>query len=305
MSAQISGSAPSSPVNAAGACSIVTAHSRSGATASALSVHLSLYHYLLNVSWPRFLGLIAVGYMLANLAFATAFLACGPGALLGPTTVGPVGKFAQAFFFSVHTLATIGYGHVTPQSLAANLLVTTESLVGLLGFALAAGIMFARVSRPVANIIFSDTAVIAPYQGINGFEFRIVNGGVAKSWNSKRRSYSPAGGGSGGKAREFHPLTLERHKVAFFPLTWTIVHPIDASSPLFGATAADLQAWDAEFLILLTGIDETFSQIVHARSSYKADEVVFEARFKNIFDHGADGALSIDISAIHEVEPAA
>ena len=85
----------------------------------------------------------------------------------------------------------------------------------------------------------------------------------------------------------------------------TIVHPIDASSPLFGATAADLQAWDAEFLILVTGIDETFSQIVHARSSYKAHEVAFEARFKNIFDHGTDGALSIDISAMHEVEPAA
>ncbi len=162
-----------------------------------------------------------------------------------------------------------------------------------------------RVSRPVADIIFSDTAVIAPYHGINGFEFRIVNGRSSQIVELEAKVIFARRSGSGGNAREFHPLPLERHKVAFFPLTWTLVHPIDASSPLFGATAADLQAWDAEFLILLTGIDETFSQIVHARSSYKADEVAFEARFKNIFDHGADGALSIDISAIHGVEPAA
>ncbi len=266
---------------------------------------LSIYHHLITVSWPRFLGLIAVWYLVINIVFAAAFLACGPRALNGPDTVETVGRLAQSFFFSVHTLATIGYGHVTPQGLPANIVVTFESFVGLLSFGLVAGLMFARVSRPMADIIFSETAVIAPYRGITGFEFRIVNGRSNQILELEAKIIFVRRSGSGGNAREFHTLTLERHKVAFFPLTWTIVHPIDASSPLYGATAEDLQAWDAEFLILLTGIDDTFSQTVHARSSYKAHEVAFKARFRNIFDHSAAGTLGIDIDDIHEVEPAA
>ena len=264
---------------------------------------LSVYHTLLTTTWPRFLGLIALSYLLANALFALGYMACGPHALGGLVSDTPQGRFVEEFFFSIQTFATIGYGVVYPRSLAANLLVTIESLVGLLGFALATGLLFARFARPTARILFSRHAIIAPYRGITAFEFRIVNARsnqlidvAARVQLSRLR---PDG------RREFIPLTLEREQVVFFPLAWTIVHPIDETSPLWGVTQRELLAQDMELLILLTGTDETFAQVVHTRSSYKADEVVWGARFTNLFNPPtSDGVLSIDIGRLHEHEPA-
>jgi inward rectifier potassium channel len=266
---------------------------------------LSVYHDLLTITWPRFLGLIAAFYLVVNALFAAGYEACGPGAISGATAVSPGGRFLEAFFFSVHTFATIGYGTMSPRSLAANFLVILESLVGLLGFALATGILFARFSRPTASILFSRHALIAPYRGITAFEFRIANARsnqiielqakLLLSW------FRP-----GAVSRDFVNLRLEREKVVFFPLSWTIVHPIDEASPLWGVTAEQLTATEAEFLILLTGIDETFSQQVHTRSSYKADEVIWGARFTNLFNPPTpSGVLSIDIGRLDNIEPAA
>jgi inward rectifier potassium channel len=265
---------------------------------------LSPYHFLLTVSWPRFLALVAGFYMAANVVFGLAYFACGPGALSGLDAVTPGQRLAASFFFSVQTFATIGYGQIAPSGLAANLLVTLESLVGLLGFALATGILFARFSRPTAHILFSESAVIAPYRGITAFEFRIANGRsnqilelVAEVLLSRFRD-------DGG--REFLPLKLERDRVTFLPLSWTIVHPIDAASPLYGLTEEDLAETGAEFLILLEGVDETFSQAVQARSSYRASEVVWGAKFANIFNPPTpDGVLSIDVGRLHQIEPQA
>ncbi len=136
---------------------------------------VSVYHFLLEISWPRFLGLTAVWYILANAAFAGAYLALGPEALDGLSVTSGWAAFSEAFFFSVHTFATIGYGDVTPATWQADVVVTLESLAGLLAFGLAAGLMFARFARPNARIIFSRNAVVAPYRGGEGFEFRIVN----------------------------------------------------------------------------------------------------------------------------------
>jgi inward rectifier potassium channel len=265
---------------------------------------LSLYHDLLTMSWPRFLGLIVLFYLGTNALFAWAYVACGPGALAGAAAVTLGGRFLEAFFFSVHTFATIGYGSMSPHSLAANFLVIVESLVGLLGFALATGILFSRFARPTAQILFSRNAIIAPYKGSTAFEFRIANARsnqlievgakVLLSW------FKPEA-----LSRDFYPLRLEREKVVFFPLSWTIVHPIDEQSPLWGITPEQLKSCEAEFLVLLTGIDETFSQTVHSRSSYTGGEVLWGVRFTNLFNPPApDGTLSIDISRLHEVEPA-
>jgi inward rectifier potassium channel len=190
---------------------------------------------------------------------------------------------------------------MSPIGLAANLVVTLESLVGLLGFALATGLLFARFSRPTANILFSEKAIIAPYHGITAFEFRIVNARrnqlievQAKVLFSRFRV--------GREARDFAPLKLERDRVPLFPLSWTIVHPIDSESPLFGLTREEVLAADGEFLILLSGTDETFAQTVHARSSYKVDEIVWGARFTNLFNPPRNGLLSIDIGRLHSFE---
>ena len=268
---------------------------------------VSVYHFLLEISWPRFLGLAAVWYIVANAVFAGVFgvfVSLGPEALDGLEPTSTMAAFSEAFFFSVHTFATIGYGNVTPAPWQADLVVTLESLVGLLSFGLAAGLMFARFARPNARIIFSRNAVIAPYRGGVGFEFRIINSRKNQIIELTARVILARRTTEGG-GRSYHELPLEREKVAIFPLSWTIVHPIDDSSPLAGLSLEDLAACDAEFLVLLTGFDETFAQTVHARSSYRTEEVVYGARFDSMFDHDErTGLLGVDLARIHDVLPA-
>ncbi|MEA2601338.1 MAG: inward rectifier potassium channel [Acidobacteriota bacterium] len=262
---------------------------------------LSPYQYLLTTTWPRFLGLVIVFFLVNNSVFAVAYVACGPGQIAG-ATAGTLGdRLLEMFFFSVQTFATIGYGGMHPVGLAANLLVTLESLVGLLGFALATGILFARFSQPTAKILFSRKAVIAPYRGITAFEFRIANARSNELIQVEARVMLTRLRADGN--RQFLPLKLERERVVFLPLSWTIVHPIDEESPLRGLTQEDLTASDAEVLVLLSGIDETFSQTVHTRSSYKADEIVCNARFSSLFNPPRpDGVLSVDISRLDQIE---
>ncbi|HEX4961473.1 MAG TPA: ion channel [Thermoanaerobaculia bacterium] len=265
---------------------------------------LSPYQFLLTTTWPRFLGLIVLFYLTTNAAFALAFVACGPGEIMGATATGLGPRFLEMFFFSVQTFATIGYGGMHPVGLAANLLVTLESLFGLLGFALATGILFSRFSQPTAKILFSKNAILTPYMGITAFQFRIANARKSELIQVEARvmlsRLRPDGN------REFQPLKLEREKVVFFPLGWTIVHPIDQESPLYGVTYEELLASEAEFLVLLTGIDETFSQTVHTRSSYKAEELVCNVRFASLFKPPkSDGLLAVDISRLDEIEEGA
>src|SRR5512140_40622 len=267
---------------------------------------LSAYHYLLKVSWPKFIGFAALGFVLANGVFACAYAALGSDALHGIGDPAFAERFGKEFFFSVHTMATIGYGNVSPSSVGANVLVTVEALVGLLGFGLVTGVMFARFSRPVANIMFSSNAIIAPYRGITALMIRIANQRSsqivdldAKVIMSRRRTGSSSG------EREFAQLKLEREHVVFFPLSWTIVHPIDKDSPLYSVCEDEMRNCDTEFLLLVTGFEETFSQTVHARTSYRGDEVVFGARFRSIFNPSGDGEpVSIDIRKVSEIEKA-
>lgn len=260
------------------------------------------YHALLTTSWPRFLGIVTVSYAAINAAFAYAYLLCGPGALRGLAETEMGGHFQRAFFFSIETFATIGFGAVYPVGEAANWLVTVQSLVGLLFVALLTGLVFARFARPTAAVKFSDVAVVAPYQGKTGFMFRIANSRSNQLMELETKLlYSRLDG----QGRRYDQLKLERTRVVFFPLSWTIVHPIDESSPLWEKSHADLVENDAEFDILLGGIDETFAQQVHARSSYKASEIVFGAKFANIYNPVAmDGTISIDLSRLSETEEA-
>ena len=261
--------------------------------------YLNGYHALLTITWPRFLGIVTVSYAAFNALFAWSFLLCGPRALQGVSEAQMGGRFLRAFFFSVETFATIGFGSVYPVGAAANWLVSIESLVGLLFVALLTGLVFARFARPTAAVMFSRRAVVAPYQGRTGFMFRIAN---ARSNQLMELEAKVLYSRLDGEGRRYDQLKLERTKVVFFPLSWTIVHPIDESSPMFGRSYEDLIDNDAEFDILLSGIDETFAQVVHARSSYKATEIEFGAKFANIYNPvAADGTISIDVSRLSEV----
>lgn len=266
---------------------------------------LSAYHYFISLSWPKFLGWVVVYYVVTNALFALLYVACGADALSAFHGEAMPLRFVEAFFFSVHTLATIGYGSVSPANLAANIVVTVESLAGILSFALVTGFVFARFARPKAHIVFSRKAVVAPYRGGRAFMFRIVNQQASQIVNleakvllSRRKQ-----DGATSMGREFVALSLERDNVVFFPLSWTLVHPIDESSPLRHWTDADLNECDAEFLILLNGFEETFSQNVHARSSYKSTEVVWGAKFRSMFNPpDEDGTISVDIRKLHDFD---
>ena len=265
---------------------------------------LSLYNSLLQISWPNFFALVVATYVIVNVLFASAYLFAGTDALAGPA---PGGRFGRAFFFSVETFGTIGYGNIAPQNVAAHVLMTVEALAGLLAIALITGLLFARFSRPVPSIAFSDRALIAPYRGGRAFMFRIANERSSQLIDLEARIVLAMFDKVDGHAtRRFSVLSLERNRVALFPLSWTIVHPIDDISPLYGLTERDLAERGAEFLVLLTGSDETFMQTVHARSSYRYDEIVWGARFSDIFEQDrAAHDLTVNISRIHAYERAA
>ena len=263
---------------------------------------LNAYHFLLSISWKKFLAVVALTYLGANFIFALAYLACGPHAIIGQDAARFGGEFGRAFFFSVETLGTIGYGNIQPNGILPNVIVTIESLTGLSVLALSTGILFARFSRPTAAIVFSDRAVVAPYRNFTGFMFRLINGRGNQLIELEAKVLFSR---MDGESRRYDQLTLERTRVVFFPLSWTIVHPIDEKSPMYGMTKEDLAEKDAEFLVLLSGVDETFSQTVHARTSYKPEEIVFGERFVNIYNPVSDdGIVSIDVRKLGDTEVA-
>jgi len=259
----------------------------------------SPYHVLLTMPWPRFLLIGMLTYLLTNSIFAFAYLACGDGALVstGPGVMSQ--PFGRAFVFSVETLSTIGYGNIVPVGFAANAVVTVEALAGLMGFAIATGLVFARFSRPTANVLFSSHAVIAPYQSLTALEFRVANARSNELIEvSAKIILSRFEDVNGVKMRRYYPLSLERDGVVFLPLTWTVVHPIDESSILRGETPESLRSSNTEILVLLKAFDETFSTIVQTRTSYTYEDVVWGARFANAFmAHAAERFVNHRLSS--------
>jgi inward rectifier potassium channel len=251
------------------------------------------YHALVNLSWLRFFTLLGVWYMAINALFALGYLALGPGALQGSYD-GPL--FWRAFFFSIHTFATVGYGNIVPVSFLANALVAIQTLFGLLSLAVATGLVFARFSRPNALVLYSRFALIAPYGGQTSFQFRIVNGRRSQLLNVQALvMHSRFERVGGARVRRFYTMELERNFVAVFPANWTVVHPVSAQSPIYGWTKEQLLEAEAEFLVLLNAVDETYSQTVYSRSSYSAHELEWGRKFAMMFfEEGSQAVLDLD-----------
>lgn len=264
------------------------------------------YLHLISMPWPSFLALLFASYLAVNTVFAVIYFALGPGHLQGADSTDPLARFLNGFFFSAHTLTTVGYGNIAPIALTSNIVAVIEAWTGLLGFALATGILFGRFSRPSARIGYSDLALIAPYEGRTSLQFRIVN----RRPNALMEMEATVilmmvEGGPGNQKRAFQGLPLERDTIDFLPLTWTIVHPIDESSPLFGRTQEDLRRSQAEVLILIKGFDETFAQIVHSRYSYRFDEIAWDARFTPAFELDETGHMVLNIDKVGNHAPVA
>ena len=257
------------------------------------------YLHLINASWPAFLGLVLASYLIVNTMFALVYFALDPAQVTGSAAPGELARFMNDFFFSAHTLTTVGYGNLAPAGVASNSIAAFEALIGLMGFALATGVLFGRVSKPSAKIGFSEKAIIAPYQERTSLQFRIVNlrSNVLIEL-SAIVTLMMIENVDGKLVRQFKTLPLERDGVYFFPLTWTVVHPIDEASPLFGKTSQDLERAQAEILILIKGFDDTFSQTVNARYSYRFDELVWDAKFDSAFHIDGDGHMVLDMNRL-------
>jgi inward rectifier potassium channel len=255
------------------------------------------YLYLVNMSWPGFFAVIVAAYVIVNLIFACIYSWIGIDQLAGAEAPTAVGRFLNLFFFSSHTLSTVGYGNISPRGIAANSVASFEALLGVLGLAVATGLLFGRVSRPSARIGFSETVVIAPYQDITALEFRIVNRRSNILVDTEARILlMTVDRGNGEPIRKFEFLKLERESVLFLATPWTVVHPIDSESPLFGKTAEDLARLQAEVLILIKAFDDTFAQSVQQRYSYRHDEFVWGRRFAPSFFIDKEGDLVIELN---------
>jgi inward rectifier potassium channel len=261
------------------------------------------YLNALNVPWPMFMVWLIGGLLLMNGCFALAYAALGDGALHGATALGLDDPFLRAFSFSVGVFTTTGTGAIYAVGATANWLVVFESLIGPLTLVIVAGLLIARLTRPRMRLRFSESAIVAPYEGGRGLMFRMVNVQPGELSDVQVRvNLVLFEGTDGRRERNFYPLTLERNSVEFFTLHWTVVHPITADSPLRGATPESMRAAEAELLILVNGHEETFSTRVTARASYLWDEIRWDVKWSSIFASGPDGVLAIDFDRLNRTE---
>jgi inward rectifier potassium channel len=261
------------------------------------------YLYLINLSWSAFLAYVFFGYVLVNLIFACIYYAVGVDQLTGADAPTALGRFLNVFFFSSHTLSTVGYGNIAPRGIGANSVAAFEALTGVLGLAVATGLLFGRISKPSARIGFSENILVAPYQDGTALEFRIANRRSNALVEAKAKlllmTVEP---GNGGLKRNFQLLNLEREDVMFFATPWTIVHPIDQDSPLRGKTAEDLAREQAEVLILIKAYDDTFAQSVQARHSYRHDEFLWGKKFAPAFSIDDEGGVVLELDKIGDIQ---
>jgi inward rectifier potassium channel len=261
------------------------------------------YHALITMGWGKFILLVSLFYIAVNLVFAFVFYFIGMENLAGASGHTTLEKFFDAFFFSAQTVTTLGYGRISPIGFWASFAAAIESIVGLMSFAIITGLLYGRFSRPKARIIQSEKALISPYRDTNALMFRIINGKVNQLIEVEVQVVVALRVMEKGvPIRRFSALDLERSKISLFPTNWTIVHPIDEKSPLYNMTGEEMKELDAEFSIMLKGFDDSFSQTVYWRSSFKHSDIVWGAKFVTILSNQSDGAITIDMERFHHFD---
>ncbi|HEU4383155.1 MAG TPA: ion channel [Anaeromyxobacteraceae bacterium] len=259
-----------------------------------------VYHYLLTASWKKLILLVVLAYVGSNAAFGAAYLAMGD-VIEGARP----GDFWDAFFFSVQTMATIGYGKMAPATAAANALVAAEALLGLMALAVVTGLVFAKFSRPTARVIFSRVAVVTPYERVPSLMLRMANERANQIVEAQLHAVMVRNEqtAEGDTVRRVHDLALRRSHSTVFALSWTAIHPITPQSALHGEDQRSMAAKEANIIVSLTGYDESLAQTVYARHVYTPDQVVWGARFRDIMVFLPDGLRAIDYRRFHDVVP--
>lgn len=267
--------------------------------------YFSAYHWLLSIRWNHFFLLVFCTFTVVNLIFTFLFVLIGFDHFKGIEGNNVIDHVGELFFFSVQTLTTVGYGRISPIGFASGTIASIESLCGLLSFALITGLLYGRFSKPNARLLFSEKCLVAPYRGTRALQFRIANARSNQLIEAEVSIiYSIIRDEEAGPIRRYFTLKLERNKINFFPMPWTIVHPIDEESPLLGETEQSLIDSEAELMILFKGYDDTFAQQIHVRSSYTAKELVFGARFVSAMHSEKGKPLEIKLDQLGAYEKA-
>jgi len=262
----------------------------------------NVYQWLITLPWSYFLLVVFAFIVALNLVFATIYYLEGTHEFNGITPGTELHKFIQLFYFSIQTFSTVGYGHISPASDLAGLISSIESIIGLMSFSLSTGLLYGRFSKPSARLIFSKKVLITPYKDVQSLQFRIVNSRMSTLMEMNAKvMLTMVDKQRGHFQRSYYELKLERNYVLFFPLNWTIVHPIDEDSPLYGMSRQEIEAANAELLILIKGFDDTFSQTVHQRGSYTCEEFVWGAKFKSAYHtHEETGDVIMEMDNFHD-----
>jgi inward rectifier potassium channel len=259
------------------------------------------YHWILSLSWPQFAALISGAYLALNVVFAVLYEIAG-----NSIAEMPPGSFSAAFFFSVQTLATVGYGHMYPTTLYGNILTTVEIMVGMFGLAVMTGLIFVRFSRPTARIEFTRNVVIAAFDGRPTLMLRVANLRHHSMAEAEFRVMFMRDEQvkEGETIRRFYALKLHFDRIITFPVALTLRHTIDEQSPLHGMTAESLQATDARLVASVVGIETVIQAAVQSQKDYSWRDVRFGERFVEIYTETGEGRLTVDYGRLHETEPA-
>jgi inward rectifier potassium channel len=263
-----------------------------------------LYRWLITTSWKHYWMAIVSFYIVDNIVFGSIYYWMGAENLSGIVGTSEMDKFMSCFFFSCQTFTTVGYGGLHPVGKIASATAAIEAFLGLMMFAVATGSLYGRFSKPVSRLVFSKNVLIAPYKGITGMQFMVANAvettlmdmeaRVNLSWMDEDDNGQPL--------RRFQQAKLEFDKIAMFPTSWVINHPIDEESALYGKSMEELQKMDIEIFVLLKGFDDVFSQTIYSRYSFVVSQFVWGAKFRKPFYVGDNGKLVMDLTKVGEYD---
>lgn len=261
-----------------------------------------IYHTLLSMRWGWLCLLVAAAYTLTNVLFAALYMSQA-----GSIENARPDSFLDHFYFSVQTMATIGYGKMTPSTNLANILVAVEALLGMLGIAMATGLIFAKFARTRPRVRFSAVVAVTTWEGKPTLMFRLANERSTQIVEAQLRVVVLRDEitKEGERMRRLIDIPLARSHSAMFALSWLAIHPIDEKSPFFAVTAETLAAANLELVVSMLGMEEVTGQTVHARHAYHWQDIRWDHRFVDMFTIGADGSRTMDLGKFHEVVPVA
>lgn len=262
------------------------------------------YKYLIEKSWLSFFSLLFGIYIVFNLIFTSVYWICGFENITG---IDPSkgSEFMQAYFFSVQTFTTVGYGNMAPTGMASQIVSSIEAFIGFLSFSLATGLLYGRFSKPKAKILFSNHALITPFKnGLDSLQVKLVNArdNVLLDVQAKIILVIDTIESDNGIKKTYYNLPLELSALSLMPLSWTIVHPIEKDSPIFGLSKEKIQQLNPEIIVLIQGFDEVFSQNINTKMSFVAKDWIWDRKFVRIFTSNKEGDIELDLGRINDTE---